>query len=123
MTHEAVTSFLTELRTAALQSPDKCRIFEVADTTIRVERKARGWEYRINGLDFSLRHFEQALMMATSLPVVAQLTAEPDATLVWANFQEHSRTSTEQNNDYAAGFRHGSDFDALDTRGIHNREA
>ena len=94
MTYEAVTSFLTELRTAALQSPDKCRIFEVADATIRVERKARGWDYRINGVDYSLRQFEQVLMMAVSLPVVAQLAPEPDATLVWAWKGTSKRTRT-----------------------------
>ena len=75
MTYEVVTTFLTELRTAALQSSDKCRVFEVADATIRVERKARGWEYRINGIDYSLRQFEQALMMTVSLPYI-----EPEAT-------------------------------------------
>ena len=75
MTYEAVTSFLTELRTVALQSSDKCRILQAADATIAVKRKRGSWNYRINGVEYSLRQFEQALMMAVSLPDV-----EPEET-------------------------------------------
>ena len=75
MTYEAVTSFLTEVRTAALQSSSKCRILQVAHAIIAVERKRGGWDYRINRVDYSLRQFEQALMMAVSLPDV-----EPEET-------------------------------------------
>ena len=73
MTYEEVTSFLTELRTASLQSSDKCRILQVAEATIAVQRKRDGWHYRINDLEYHLPHFEQALMIATSLPKVGQL--------------------------------------------------
>lgn len=62
----------TELRAAALQSSDKYRIVQIADATITVERKRGGWDYRINHVDYKLRQFEQALMMATFLPDVEQ---------------------------------------------------
>lgn len=58
-----------------MQSHGKCRILQIANATIAVERKRSGWDYRINGVDYSLRQFEQALMMAVSLPDV-----EPEET-------------------------------------------
>lgn len=79
MKYEAVQQWLIQVRLVAQTRADKCFSLQIGDAAVAIQHKRGGWEYRINGVSYSVRSFEQALAMVPPSVILDGMPAPEQA--------------------------------------------